>query len=156
MRPTQARAPIAIWIVTTCFVGRNPLIEPRHPLQGLQRLGVPTPAVMKIIVQKPLNLLALPTIDLHERLEVTQSSFKCSLKFRVSSVRRLLVHESLHFGDQTKSTGLSCYKYLHNLSVFVLSFWSQHLRGTSKANRGVKPMRLAMAIVLRWPKLSAT
>ena len=64
-------------------------------------------------------MLALPTIDLHERLDLTQSSSTCSLEFRVSSVRRLLVHESLHFGDQTKSTCLSCCKYFHNLSVFV-------------------------------------
>ena len=83
-------------------------LSSRHRLQGLQSLGVPTSAVMRILVQKPPPLLTLPTIDLHQRFQVVYSCFKCSLEFGVSWVHQLHVHERLAFwrSNLDRSLGL--------------------------------------------------
>ena len=90
----------------------------RHRFQGSQRLGALPPAVVRIFMQKPQALLALPVNDFHQRLQVTQSDFKGFLEFRVSSVHGLRVHERL----APPSNCVTC--------------------------RGVKPMRLDVATVL--------
>ena len=78
--------------VPHCFVFRHS--SSRHRLQGSQRLGALTPAVIRDLhAKKTPTLLALPVIDFHQRLRLARSSFKGLGELRVSSTHGLQVHE---------------------------------------------------------------
>ena len=79
--------------VPNCFVFVTR--APRHRLQGSPRLGALTPALMRIFMQKPPTLLALPAIDFHQRLQVAQSGFKSLGEQRVLSIHGLQIYERL-------------------------------------------------------------
>ena len=83
------------------------------------------------------------------------SSVRWNVVFHPSTDCRSLII-ALHFGDPTKSAGLSVCGSLHSRSVFVVTFRSQERRDVSRTSAGVKPIRLALAIVLGWLKVSTT
>ena len=118
----------------------------RQGFQGSQRLGVLTPVVMRIFVQKPSTLLILPVIDFHQRLHVAQSAPWVLVNF---GARRFVDCQSinaLHFGDPSKSNGLSVLKYSHKLACMSRS---QQLRDMSKRSPGVR------STVSGWLNISA-
>ena len=119
--------------------------DSRQGFQGSQSLGVLTPAVMRIFVQKTIDTDPCAS----DRFPSTTSSAQS--RWTSGLVGSLIARPSiLHFGDPSKSNGLSVLKYSHKRSMFAWMSRSQQLRDMSKSSPGVKPMRLGVIAVLGW------
>ena len=131
----------------------------RPQIPKFAAFGALSPAVMRIFMQKQPALLALPSMDFHQRLQVTQSGFKGFLELRVSSsVHGLQVHDCLYTSAiqlraqvvRLASTRTDVRRSPEHPAK------SHKLRDMSKINPCVKPMRFDVASVLGWLKISAT